>query len=75
MKISEHPVAEASSPVQPTCTCYRCAKTSLIPQKPIFIKTYLAFDHEDYGVCAEPSAGSKKPVEVGIVGVADAQVA
>ena len=37
--------------------------------------TYLAFDHEDYGVGPESGAGSKQPVEVGIVGVADPQVA
>ena len=59
MKIMEHTVPEASSPV-------RIGSNATI---------YLAFYHEDYRVSAESSARSKQPVEVGIVGVADAKVA
>ena len=38
-------------------------------------ETYLALNHEDYGVGSESCAGAKQPVEVGIVGVADTKVA
>ena len=38
-------------------------------------KQHLALDHEDYGICAKSGAGAKQPVEVGIVGVTDPQVA